>query len=66
MYPRWDELTDLQRSRLRSHASSFGIQIPGGGLILPGDKEAYGIAVEMYSLSRAMMTEKERDNGQST
>ncbi len=56
--PSWDDLTPAQRRSLQNLASSFGINVEGervDDMVLPNEKEAYSIALEMFMLSRSII-----------
>ncbi len=56
--PNWNDLTDAQRRSLQSLASTFGINVDGervDDMVLPNEKEAYSIALEMFTLSRSII-----------
>jgi hypothetical protein len=56
--PDWSELTENQRSMLKSIASSFGINVNNekvDDMVLPNETEAFSIALEMFTLSRTIL-----------
>ena len=60
--PTWIDLTEDQRRRLENLASSHGIMLKDHpvsklGFILPDEGEAHCIAIEMFTISRAIMLE---------
>lgn len=66
--PVWPKLTDDQRRRLQDLASTFGnTGEKFDGMVLPDDREAHGIALEMFMLSQAILREylEKNDNGRS-
>lgn len=64
----WPKLSDDQRRRLEDMASTFGNTGEKlEGMVLPDDREAHGIALEMFTLSQDILREylEKNDNGRS-
>ena len=62
--PSWDDLTQTDQRMLKGLASTFAISGEKvDDMILPNDREAHSIAVEMYALARNIISEHQ--NGRS-
>jgi len=57
MLPQWNELSERDQMRLEGLAETFGMELPTGHMILPNKKEARGIAMEMFTMSRMILSQ---------